>query len=338
MKAVRGAPVAVVATPQLPKSAGRPAQKAVPISQEEEIPVQKIESHFENLQKLKVLPPEMAEAEPEVVATMMHERWMNIGKSYAQSSLPQEVAAEPGKLAAEKLAAKAPVQQPPAPAAPVLRGRGLSRGHQCSLCSSTVGDSASGVLCFCHREDGTTGGCNKGVCWTCMKRASPTMFGKIRITKAVWLLLETEAWWMHEKCMSGSDEADYRSLVADAEESVRRDEELRDQGWEIRKSKSTGKIYYVNQKLAKTQWERPEQEAKPASIEKESESAKQAEGYDNPLHSEEEEEVSAGQRADANGKQKRVEEEESGKKKEGTDPEKDREERSEDSESEATYL
>jgi len=34
-------------------------------------------------------------------------------------------------------------------------------------------------------------------------------FGEVRTTKAEFASLGSEAWWMHEKCMSSTDERDY---------------------------------------------------------------------------------------------------------------------------------
>merc|ERR1712217_41514 len=88
--------------------------------------------------------------------------------------------------------------------APIPVGRRLSSGSQCSLCLQVARDSSSGVVCSRRREDGSVGGCGKGVCWVCMKQASPMMFGKVRITRDEWNFLAINAWWMHEKCMTGS--------------------------------------------------------------------------------------------------------------------------------------
>lgn len=98
-------------------------------------------------------------------------------------------------------------------AAPRRMGKRLAAGSQCSLCLQAARDSVSGVVCRRRREDGGIGGCGKGVCWSCMQQAATRTFGNIRIAKEEWNSLGAAAWWMHEACMTDTDQTDYTNTV-----------------------------------------------------------------------------------------------------------------------------
>eukprot|EP00933_Yihiella_yeosuensis_P030790 TRINITY_DN24362_c0_g1_i3.p1 TRINITY_DN24362_c0_g1~~TRINITY_DN24362_c0_g1_i3.p1 ORF type:complete len:265 (+),score=88.76 TRINITY_DN24362_c0_g1_i3:73-795(+) len=194
------------------------------------------------------------------MAMTMQERWQNIGKEYAQKpSQPVQGVVDtkkekPAKKKEEKKEEKKEDKKEEKPA-PKIRGKQLSRGGECSMCHQQVLDSASAVLCSHLRDDGTVGGCQKACCFVCMKRASKAMFGKYRMSRDVWAVLGFEAWWMHERCMNSEDEAAFVCKILPA--YLEANPEL-PKGWEMRKSKSTGKRYFVNEKLGKTQWTPPE--------------------------------------------------------------------------------
>merc|ERR1712113_62307 len=92
-------------------------------------------------------------------------------------------------------------------------GQWLSPGGRCSECKRRVPDGLSGIICYRSRSDGTHGGCSKGVCWRCMKPTPNDGVGKIRCYKSEFESLGSKAWWMHEACMSGSDENDFYALM-----------------------------------------------------------------------------------------------------------------------------
>ncbi|CAE7387313.1 HERC2 [Symbiodinium pilosum] len=204
-------------------------------------------------------PPEMVQpmivpAVAQEVASQMQERLLNMGKGYAKSwqeSVPtlQDPSA--------KKAAKAPKTE-----SITKVGKQMKRGAACGLCLQQVLDSASGVHCFRIRSDGTEAGCSKAVCFPCMGRASARMFGKVRVNKEIWVAMGSEAWWMHEKCMTAEEVTEHSELVKSTglEDSLKANAKL-PKGWVSKISKTTGKVYYVNAKKGKTQWTLPEEEA-----------------------------------------------------------------------------
>lgn len=205
-----------------------------------------------------------AAPESQATAAAMQERWASLGKSFAQP-VPEQAQAQAAPKKAPKKAPEAPKAEPTAeptpdkePAAPAaaekaeeapLPGQVLIRGQKCHLCQQKSSDSGFGVTCHRSTEEGELRGCLRGVCWDCMRRASVTSFGASRLSKAEWVDLKEGAWWMHEKCMSDQDKADFAFLA---------------EGWIARKSKSTGKVYYVNERKFLTQWELPELTSAPA--------------------------------------------------------------------------
>jgi hypothetical protein len=77
----------------------------------------------------------------------------------------------------------------------------------CSQCKKPCQGKA-GVHCWRRRPDGTTVGCDMGICWICMTRA-PRYFGEARTTAEEFEELGAEAWWMHSNCMEPEDEEAY---------------------------------------------------------------------------------------------------------------------------------
>lgn len=92
-------------------------------------------------------------------------------------------------------------------------GQWMPRGGRCSRCRGKMSDEFGGVVCRRRRADGTEVGCCKGVCWRCMKPTPGDDIGKIRTTKRDFQALGRRAWWLHESCMTSSDEADYFLLI-----------------------------------------------------------------------------------------------------------------------------
>mmetsp|Transcript_79052 Transcript_79052/g.229580 ORF Transcript_79052/g.229580 Transcript_79052/m.229580 type:complete len:121 (-) Transcript_79052:21-383(-) len=84
----------------------------------------------------------------------------------------------------------------------------LPEGHRCDLCSKRV-VAKGGVFCGRRRADASAAGCRAAVCWRCMNRAARESFGKVKTTKAEFASLGSDAWWMHEQCMSKADARDY---------------------------------------------------------------------------------------------------------------------------------
>lgn len=201
--------------------------------------------------------PEVVEMTPDL-PSKMHEQWQNIGKSYA-TSLNDEVkeileASRNNQIKKNKKRGAKTTAVTLGLAKPSIPGKRLVKGMPCHLCLHPAADSwGRGVACSYMRPDGSFGGCQKGVCFPCMKVASRTMFGKVKISKEAWDVLGEKAWWMHEKCMGADDESDYSAMLKSANLSC---DDLPD-GWEKKTSKSTGKMYYVNEKLGKTQWKSP---------------------------------------------------------------------------------
>eukprot|EP00927_Polykrikos_kofoidii_P039541 TRINITY_DN33903_c0_g1_i1.p1 TRINITY_DN33903_c0_g1~~TRINITY_DN33903_c0_g1_i1.p1 ORF type:complete len:1411 (+),score=231.66 TRINITY_DN33903_c0_g1_i1:69-4301(+) len=147
------------------------------------------------------------------------------------------------------------------------------RKARCPLCTQRVQEEHGGAVCRRVRADGSAIGCGLGVCWPCMKRASISTFGKIRTTKASFKALGSQAWWMHEKCMTSDDVTDFSVLMQEAsreqdasqgqfdESRMSKDASVDvpklPEGWKERRSKTTGKVYYENKTLKMTQWNRP---------------------------------------------------------------------------------
>lgn len=114
-----------------------------------------------------------------------------------------EAAGEAVKKASEQAALqKAAVGQPRA-------GQWLPPGGRCSECRRKMPDGISGIVCHRKRLDGSDAGCSKGVCWRCMKPKPDDCIGKVRCAKTEFEKVGPKAWWMHEACMTGSDEKDY---------------------------------------------------------------------------------------------------------------------------------
>merc|ERR1712151_572548 len=82
--------------------------------------------------------------------------------------------------------------------------------------------------------------------------------------------LGDDAWWMHEKCMVGDDEADYAAMVAPlpsdepsnstVDRSTEANGEQLPDGWKKKQSKTTGKYYYEHKATKGTQWHPPSAE------------------------------------------------------------------------------
>eukprot|EP00931_Biecheleriopsis_adriatica_P084132 TRINITY_DN5785_c0_g1_i2.p1 TRINITY_DN5785_c0_g1~~TRINITY_DN5785_c0_g1_i2.p1 ORF type:complete len:576 (+),score=133.39 TRINITY_DN5785_c0_g1_i2:48-1730(+) len=242
--------------------------------------LQESPSREERLAEEREPPPELpAEPLPVVMPTPelaqhLQERWQNIGKEYmkTQPKIPEAATPVPAAKASAKksagnvasTAAAAPAgagESRPAEQKPKrLPGKRMAQGSECMLCHQQVPDNISGVICVYLRPDGTDGGCNKGYCFECMKRASSRLFGNVRTNKEVWKSLRSRAWWMHERCMTGDDQTQYHRMIKESQ--ARRDalSVPLPEGWEAKQSNSTGKIYYVNEKLGKTQWTPPGRE------------------------------------------------------------------------------
>jgi len=92
-------------------------------------------------------------------------------------------------------------------------GQWMPKGGRCSQCRGKTVDEFGGVVCRRRRVDGTETGCHKGLCWRCMKPTPGDEIGKIRTTKRDFQALGKRAWWLHESCMSTTDEADYFLLI-----------------------------------------------------------------------------------------------------------------------------
>merc|ERR1719174_1185311 len=83
----------------------------------------------------------------------------------------------------------------------------MLEGETCSRCSKKV-IAQGGVVCGRLRPSGVVVGCGAAVCWRCMKKKTDG-FGSVKTTKAEFASLGDDAWWMHEKCMSTEDLAEY---------------------------------------------------------------------------------------------------------------------------------
>lgn len=182
-------------------------------------------------------------------------------------------------------------------AKPTSSERPRPRNMQCGHCPLSFKTNVGGIICQRHRKDGTFGGCGAGICWRCMEKASERTFGRIRTTKKEFEALGESAWWMHERCMTSDDSMDYFVLMMpvpgmkDAAEETEKEAHLAlpkkvplspppqvvnqntekpmtragvkvtlsglPAGWEARKARSSGKAYYVNKELGKTQWHAP---------------------------------------------------------------------------------
>ncbi|CAE7409147.1 HERC2 [Symbiodinium natans] len=206
-----------------------------------------------NVAPVSVSAPMIVPAVAQEVASQMQERFLNMGKGYAKSwqeSLP--VLEDPAAKKHTKVSKPEPITKV---------GKQMNRGAACGLCLQQVPETASGVLCFRVRPDGTEAGCSKSVCFPCMARASSVMFGKVRVNKEIWMAMGAQAWWMHERCMTSEEVVEHAELVKSTglEETLKASKKL-PKGWVSKISKTTGKVYYVNAKKSKTQWTLPEEE------------------------------------------------------------------------------
>jgi len=86
-------------------------------------------------------------------------------------------------------------------------------GAQCKFCQKVNRKEFGGAMCRRVRANGTTGGCNIGTCWRCMKRETKEQIGAVRCTQEEFEELGMSAWWMHERCMMPQDRADYFAEV-----------------------------------------------------------------------------------------------------------------------------
>jgi len=139
-------------------------------------------------------------------------------QAYAQQAAQAQQVAELQAVQSADLAKKATAESKAAEAVGKLlqvsssgpaQPAWLPPGKACSLCAKPAAKDYSGVVCRRRRDDSSLAGCGSGVCWACMESASRLSFGMVRTTKEEFEMLETEAWWMHEVCMTKGDLSDY---------------------------------------------------------------------------------------------------------------------------------
>lgn len=130
-----------------------------------------------------------AEAAPEEQAVDKMIAWRKLQGIHIEPEKP----AEPEKL--------------PEPVEEESRYGWLPEGTLCTLCEKAVVEKG-GVYCGRKRPNASIGGCLKGYCWKCMNKRKDAI-GSIRTNKSEFTDLGSDAWWMHEKCMSAEDKRLY---------------------------------------------------------------------------------------------------------------------------------
>jgi len=164
-------------------------------------------------------------------AKKLQQMWQNLGKSW-QADVPalKEMEAKPAKKKKKEAAEvnKEKIDKPETPkpvtidlekgppqAKEKTTGKWLPKNCLCAVCRNKVREEKGGVVCRRRREDGTDGGCRRGVCWKCMATplAESEKIGKLRTSQADFEKMGATAWWMHEACMSAEDTRDYARMA-----------------------------------------------------------------------------------------------------------------------------